>query len=107
MTSNTERKLKQWSLAIGIMVIIVPLFVSAVQKDGMIQQNKLAVDDMRTQIYNEQQERKASDVDIRNELVRSEKQTQIQLSQIQLDLAVLNTNMQYLVKEYDKKKESY
>lgn len=95
MTSSTEKKLKQWSLALGLMVIVVPLFVSAVQKDGTVRQNTEDIKVIKMQMQTEQEKREVA-----------ERQTQAQLSRIEIDVAVLNTNVQYLVKQYDKDKEA-
>ena len=105
MVPKIEKRLKLWQLILGILVIIVPLFVYAVQTVDLLNATAKSVNSLDLRISDVEIESKAEDQKIRNEMIKANSTTQAQLAEIQVSVAIANTNIQYLVKGYDKQKE--
>ena len=105
MIPKIEKRLKLWQLILGILVVIIPLFVYTVQTVDLLNATAKSVSSLDLRINEVEMQSKAEDQRIRNEIVEANSTTQTKLAEIQVSVAIANTNIQYLVKGYDKQKE--
>lgn len=104
-----ESKKKCWltrvGQVLGILVILVPLFTSMVRMTDLTTNTAQTVEAMGVKLDHEVEARKVEDALIREAMGSRDKQTQAELSQIRIDLAVIATDIKYIVKTIDREKE--
>lgn len=89
---------------LGILVILVPLFTSMVRMTDLTTSTAQTVEAMGVKLDHEVEARKVEDALIRETIGNRDKQTQAELSQIRIDLAVIATDIKYIVKTIDGEK---
>ena len=99
-TSNILSRLTQWIAIIGSIVGVLTLGIRTID---LTQQTAQSVMELDRRVTVETEERKQADMDIRSRMSEGDKIVQAELSQIRLDIAVVSTDVKYLVKALDAK----
>ena len=97
-TSNMLSRVTQWAAIIGSIVGVLTLGIRTID---LTQQTAQAVVELDKRVTVETEERKQADQDIRSRMSEGDKIVQAELSQIRLDIAVISTDVKYLVKTAD------
>lgn len=101
-TSNMLSKVTQWIAIIGSIVGVLTLGIRTID---LTQQTAQAVVELDRRVSVETEERKQADQDIRSRMSEGDKMVQAELSQIRLDIAVVSTDVKYLVKAAEARSE--
>jgi len=101
-TSNMLSKATQWIAIIGSIVGVLTLGIRTID---LTQQTAQAVVELDRRVSVETEERKQADQDIRSRMSEGDKMVQSELSQIRLDIAVVSTDVKYLVKAAEARSE--
>jgi hypothetical protein len=99
-TSNFLSKATQWIAIIGSIVGVLTLGIRTID---LTQQTAQSVKELDRRVSVETEERKQADIDIRSRMSEGDRIVQAELSQIRLDIAVVATDVKYLVKALDAK----
>jgi len=107
MTLKVEKRIKTIAMVFPIIVLMVGLFITGIQTIDVLNTTVRTVESNSLRIEEVEKESKSQDQAIRNELIQANDMTKTQLADIQVSVAIANTNIQYLVKQYDKDKYNY
>ncbi len=85
-------------------MLALTVVIGGVQLKDLASRNERALVVPEQRINEVEAESKAENQKIRNEMIEANSTTKAQLSEIQVSVAIANTNIQYLVKQYDNDK---
>lgn len=87
--------------ALGILVIVVPLFTSTVRTIDLTNETAQTVEAMGVKLDHEVEARKTEDAIIRDEIRNMDKSTQSELAEMRTEQAVMANDIKYIIKILD------